>query len=227
LVASASPERVTLPAPRLSKTLTLAETLRATLTTPGRHTVEVQAFEPDGAVALGAACLNLLPGLHLVVTNESQPDAVPPLETGRVRTRIRVLATAETGGGDLPVRIGETSVTPTGDLADQPGVQATVSATDITNAGGQPVADGTRLAVYVPYGRLLDGEPAPGSPGNPQIRVLNTVAAGVTCRYEPVGGTLQAGQFSVTAVEFHQFIEGAEPWFGAVIGSVEVRLRGP
>jgi len=230
IASSSSAETVELLGSHMSKTLTLAEEITGTFTDPGRYTVLVTAAHPSAEAATGTANFHLLPPLHLTVTNEVVPDEVAPLGKVRVRTVLRLSATSEATGLNIPAAIRDITVTPETDIVDNASSTSTIVASGIVNAIGEelPVSEeGAQMAVYVPYGTITGGSPAPGEPSNPQIRIFDIVDAQVAIQYAPVGGTLTSGQHSLTVMQFHQYYDGEDKWFGKNIGNAEIFIKGP
>lgn len=219
-------ESISLPASGMSAQTTMSQPVTGTFSTAGRYTVRVTATATDADPVTATATFNLLPTLYLKVTNEVVPDEVAPLGSVRVRTSLRLTASGEASGLDVPVAITSLSVTPTGNLADMTSTSATVTADGIVNAIGENVPDGTKMAVYIPYGTIGTGESAPGSPANPHVRIVEIVDGAATIPYSPAGGTLLTGEYSVTIMEFHQYFEDSSDWFGKNIGNAEIFLQG-
>jgi len=226
VAASTAPENVAILGSQMSKTVTLTEPITGTFSAAGRYTVEVSASAGTAGPFSGQAGFSLLPSLHLNVINEVVPDQVAPLGKVRVKTVLRLSATGQATGLDVPVGITDLQVSPSGNIVDSATSTATIAATGIINAIGEIVPDGTKLAVYVPYGTITGGNPAPGTPSNPQIRIFDIVGGAVSIGYGPRGGTLGSGQYSLTVMEFHQYHEGEEKWFGKNFGNAEIFLMG-
>ncbi|OGV82565.1 MAG: hypothetical protein A3K18_08195 [Lentisphaerae bacterium RIFOXYA12_64_32] len=228
VAASTAAENVTILGSQMSKTLTLAQPITGTLSAAGRYTVVVSAAAASAGPFTGQADFSLLPPLHLNVTNQVVPDQVAPLGKVRVKTVLRLSATGQATGLDVPVAITDLQVSPSGNIVDSATSTATIAATGIINAIGEIVPDGTKIAAYVPYGIISapGSSPAPGTPANPQIRIFDIVDGAVSIAYAPRGGTLGSGQYSLTVMEFHQYHDGEEKWLGSNIGNAEIFLMG-
>ena len=174
----------------------------------------------------GRICFNLLPPLHLNIINKATPDKVAPLGKVRVRTILKLTASGEADALDVPVSVEQILVSPEDDASDDAATTITVTAKGITNAIGTTVPNGTKLTIYVPYGIQTGGSPAPEAPSNPQLCLYEIIDGELTIQYSPSGGCLDAGEHSLTVMEFRQYFPGEQVWLGKNIGNAEIRLKG-
>ena len=198
----------------------------------GRYTLTVTASNDEGKTISGSTVLTILSSFELTVVNKLMPNEVSPLGRARVKTEIKLSAAGQGGDLSLPVSVSGFSQLPSGEIADVAEVQITISANKILNLLGQQVPDGTKVAVYIPYGSISSGtDPLPNKFNqiNPQYRFEEVQNGKLDISYSPRGGVLTSGQTSVIVMEIYQILpehlEDGE-WQGKLIGTYQINLKG-
>ena len=233
---SSKTEAYYLKASQLSSTFALEENLTGTYTVPGKYTLTVTAKSGE-IEKTASAQFNILPVLHLMVKNEAQPAELSPLGKARVKTKLVLTATGDVSNLNLPVSIGKIDFSTEEDLFDKDDAEVTLTLSEIKNAIGELVPDGTPLLAYVPYGSVAEGvipddikEETEDNQFVPQTKILRVKDEKIVFTYKPRGFVLNSGTRGVTVIQFHQYLEdklGEEQrkWFGLNIGNAEIFLK--
>lgn len=241
LLQSSQAQAVYLSPEEVSKSLTLNEALQGTLDTPGIYTLELKASAGEGLEMLGSVPFTIISAFELHLANRLEPETVSPLASARVKTKITVAAQGSEVNLNLPYQIKTYGQLPAGQVIDLGDSKIKLTLSDIVNLIGRPVADGTKIVAYIPYGTSSwDGWPAPGLEGvpspennlgqkNPQLKIFTIQNGKIEMPYSPIGLVLSKGQYSVTVIEFYQFLEAGAAngkWQGKMIGKHTFYLKG-
>ncbi|WDE97669.1 CARDB domain-containing protein [Lentisphaera profundi] len=222
---------VDLLATQMSRTVYLNEKIAGEFDQGGEYTVIVQASNGELNYE-GKAKFSLVAPFDLTVSNKLLPAEVSPLGRARIKTELKLSASGGEGDLTLPYKVQAISQDPKEVIVDSAEVSLALKSKEVLNILGQQVPDGTRVAVYVPYGTLGGGEDSPMNmfqQQNPQIRLLTVFNEELNFTYTPRGGVLSANQTSVTVLEFYQVLEDQTEtgkWQGKLIGTHEIYLRG-
>ena len=232
ILSSETNESVIIPSSKPSIVYDFSSKIAGEINVGGRYQVTVTATNDEGFTISGSEVLTIISSFELNVVNKLMPNEVSPLGRARVKTEIKLSAAGQGGDLNLPVSVSDFGQTPQGDIADIADVQLDITASKILNLLGQPVPNGTKVAVYVPYGSISNGEaPLPNKFDqiNPQYRFISVEENKLKFNYSPRGGVLSSGQTSVIVMEIYQILPehlDDGKWQGKLIGTYQINLKG-